>query len=186
MSTISLLKKIKGLKGSENENKINIGYVAMGVVILAVVVSVVQWAAFYSPAEARAAREAAEATAEDAEQPQAIREIVYTPTPHVITVVQPVIQTEYITSVLEVPVLATVEVEVPVYYEIPVEVTRLVEVPAPTFTPTPMLPGGVVRVCIYLEGAKGVWLDDRGIAGNSCTDVHSWSPVQEIKIEVHR
>jgi hypothetical protein len=183
MSMNSLLKKMQS-KGSESENKVNLGYVAIGVVILALVFTAGQWAAFYSPAEARAARDAAaeSGAAEDATPEAVIREIVYTPTPHVVAI----IETEYVTSIVEIPVIQTVEVQVPTYYEIPVEVTRLVEVPAPTATPTPILPAGVVRVCVYLEGVKGVWLDGRGIAGNSCTDVHSYSPVQDIKIEVHR
>jgi hypothetical protein len=73
-----------------------------------------------------------------------------------------------------------------VYYEVPVEVTRLVEVPAPTFTPTPPVARGIVRLCVYLEGATGLWIDGAGVAGNSCTDVYSTSPVQNIDIEIHR
>lgn len=70
---------------------------------------------------------------------------------------------------------------------VPVEkiVERTVEI-AVFPTPTPVLQPGNARICIYVEGATGVYLNGEGKAGNSCFDYQLSSPVNDYVITITR
>jgi hypothetical protein len=70
---------------------------------------------------------------------------------------------------------------------VPVEVERVVERVTEVYiqpTPTPAMLPGLVRICVYLEGATGVYIGGAGVAGNTCYDYPANSPVSEFGIVV--
>lgn len=87
------------------------------------------------------------------------------------------------------PVVVTEIVTVTEYLvdkiEIPVEVTRLVEVRIPEIPmPTPTVVPGTMRLCLYVEGVSGVFINDAGIAGNTCITYDVSSPVNDFVLRV--
>jgi len=72
---------------------------------------------------------------------------------------------------------------VPQPYVVEVEVTRLVEVVAVAL-PTPTLEPGVMRICIYVEGVSGLYINGQGMAGNACYSYGVSGPVTDFELRV--
>jgi len=63
------------------------------------------------------------------------------------------------------------------------EVTRIVEV-YPTPSATPSLPPDRLRLCLYVEGVTGVFVNDAGVAGNQCYEFSVTSPVNDFRLRI--
>jgi len=95
------------------------------------------------------------------------------PTPHIVYLQQQVPVT--VTQVVTQEVVNTVYVQQP-----PVE--KLIEVYiTPVATP---LPDDTVVICVYASGVKALYLNDTGIAGNSCHTYSHPAPISDYHLKV--
>lgn len=165
------------LRSMVRDSQLKPGLLLVIVVVLALGAWVVNKAAFYSPAAARAQ------SAAPAASPQVI---VVTATPEPTPIVQLVTVTVP-GPVVSVPVTVTVPgptVSVPVEVErlVPVTVTQIVEArPWESL----VVPGRAAAICIYGQALTGIYLDDKGIV-DGCHQVWLPSPATNIEVTVTR
>lgn len=167
----------KGASNSESQSKTNVPQlIVFGVVGLVVFFLVRYLLGFSAGASA-----SPNVTVVPSEVPEVFTPVVLvvtaTPEPTNTSVPTPVVITEF--REVEVTVVSVQYINNPVE----VEVTRVVEsIIYPT--PTPSLANDTGLVCIYVEGVTGVYIDDRGVAGNQCYSFRFGSPVTDIQLRV--
>jgi hypothetical protein len=115
-----------------------------------------------------------------------------TPFPTVVPVLMPTVDiAATVSALVDDRLLISAPLAVPAadvikeFVEVPVErvITQTVYIGP---TPTPVLPPGMAKVCIYVEGVTGVYFNETGIVGNTCIDYPVTALVNDIKIKITR